>query len=137
MKTSKIELSNLDILRSLQALERVNSDGVEFNAAYTMALNLKTLRKASEDYQEYRAELIKGYCELDERGNPVPDTDNNKYVFRSDDDEVAANEAVEELNKSTVELNLYTYPPSMFAKAKIPHTLIEHLTWMIREKADD
>lgn len=134
MKTSQIELSNLEILRSLQALQAVNSDGIEFDMTYTMSLNLKALRKASEDYQEFRTGIFKEYAELTERGEPIIDEETQKYVFKSNADETAALDKVQQLNDAAVSLDLYCYPLSSFRKAKIPHTLLEHLTWMVRDE---
>lgn len=133
MKTTQIELSNIEILRSLQALQAVDSGGIDFDMTYTMSLNLKSLRKAADDYQEFRTGIFKEHAELDERGEPV--VEEERYIFKSPEDEVAATDKVKSLNDAVVSLNLYTYPLAAFRKAKIGHTLLEHLLWMVREDA--
>ena len=133
MKTEQIELSNQECLNGFQALQSISSDDLEFGMTYTMSLNLKELRRASENYSEFREAIFKETCELDERGEPVVDKESRRYQFKNVEDEIAATSKITALNKTMVSLNLYVYPLSAFAKAKIAHTLLEHLTWMVRE----
>ncbi|MCB1714246.1 MAG: hypothetical protein KDK05_03830 [Candidatus Competibacteraceae bacterium] len=132
MKTSQVELTNLEIIRSLQALQRVDSASCEFDMTYTLSLNLKTLRRASEDYEEFRQGILHDHCVLDDKHRPMATEDGLDVVFRSDEDEQTAVEKFDKLNDTAVSLHLYRYPMSAFKKVKIPHVLLEHLLWMVQ-----
>ncbi|MCB0063141.1 MAG: hypothetical protein KDE19_13545 [Caldilineaceae bacterium] len=132
MKTTQIELTNEAIFRSLQALERVKLEkgAVPFDVSYTLGLNMSFLRKAVEDYQEALNKIYREHCKL-ENGAPVMTEDRLDYVYKSGKDKREAIEERDALGDVAISLPLYIYPLSAFEKADIPHTLLEHLLWMI------
>lgn len=135
MKTEQIELTNREIAFALEALQRIESADVELDMKFTIAKNQKRLRQANEDYEEFKLSVLKEHCQLNGQG--YPETEGNRYVFKTDEDEAAATVKNKELGDVSISLDLYIFPLNIFKKAKISHNLLEHLLWMIRSEEEE
>lgn len=132
MKSTQVELSNLDVLASLTGFDTLRNRDIESDVGYRIALNAKRIRKAAEDYQEYRNDLLKRYAQLSEHGEFTLDEKTKELVFKDSEARKEANEALKLLNKATVTLDLYQFPLGLFKNARFPESVWEDLYWMIR-----
>jgi hypothetical protein len=71
-----------------------------------IAKNFKTLRENVEARDEAAKSLIEKYAKHDEAGKP--ELKGQKYIFETDEDEKAFNDAFLELNETETEIEVHT-----------------------------
>ena len=104
-----MKITNQEILNFIQL--NIGEKKLPVQLSYAISVNLAKFKPIVDVYNEHRTKLILEHCKKDENGNPLIEDD--CYLF---EDVAGVNEAIMELNKTPVEVDVTTVPFEVISK---------------------
>ena len=106
-----MKITNQEILNFIQL--NIGEKKLPVHLSYAISVNLAKFKPIVDVYNEHRIKIVLEHAKKDENGNPLIEDD--CYLF---EDVAGVNNAIMELNRAAVEVDITTVPIEVVSKCE-------------------